>query len=65
MPQKSALNSNATVRHEDDSQTRVTSARSFYRNVLSSSKSQKISVLRPEKDNLHAKEHEACSRATD
>ena len=67
MPQKNALNGSAAVRTDEDTQqTRVTSARSFYRNVLSSNKSQKISVIRPEAgDDLHAKEHEACSRATD
>lgn len=65
MPQKSATTAN-TVRTEEDSQTRVTSARSFYRNVLASSKSQKISVLKPvQGDDLLSKEHECCSRATD
>jgi hypothetical protein len=66
MPQKSALNAAPASHTEEDSQTRVTAARSFYRNVLSSAKTQKVSVVRPEQgDKLHAKEHEACSRATD
>jgi hypothetical protein len=66
MPQKNALNGNAAVKTEDDTQMRVTSARSFYRTVLSTNKSQKMSVVRADNaDDLHAKEHDCCSRATD
>lgn len=66
MPQNSALNGNAAVRTDEDTQTRVTSARSFYRTVLSNNKSQKMTIVRADNaDDLHAKEHDACSRATD
>lgn len=51
------------IKTDEDTQTRVTTARSFYRTVL---KSHKISVVKPESnDDLHAKEHDCCSRATD
>jgi hypothetical protein len=63
MSQKSATHGNTAVKDED-SATRVTSARSFYRNIQPA-KAQQISLVKADSAELSSKEHEACCRATD
>lgn len=63
MPQKNIVNGNAAIKN-DDSHTRVTSARSLYRHMTPAKKV----TLVPGADipgALLSKEEDCCSRATD
>ena len=61
MPQKNAT----TAVKNDETTTRVTSARSFYRNGLATRDPRTVSLVPSNNDPLLEKESDCCSRATD